>query len=95
MFKILDKKFEMSKTNRVCYFTNLAENSFHINSDSPVNVISSPSPDHIFEKLQSSYMSVSSTKTEVFVDFSMKMKSFDGRFKAKGFINWQDSDKVS
>uniref|UniRef100_A0A7M5XAK0 Uncharacterized protein n=1 Tax=Clytia hemisphaerica TaxID=252671 RepID=A0A7M5XAK0_9CNID len=93
LLKILDKKFEMSKTNRICYFANLEENSFHINSDSPVNFISSPSPDHIFEKLQSSYMSVSPTKEEFFVDFSMKMKSFDGRFKGKGFMTLEDSDK--
>ena len=93
-FKIMGSKFDFQRTNRICYFKDYQLDQTNILSDSPMRFITDPSPDHIIEKLNSHFISVSHKGEAVMLDIEMKMKSFDGKFKTKSLLTWQDSLKV-
>ena len=97
--KILNEEYGSSKTSQACLAIKLNKlgeaNTLSMITDSPFTVISAPSPDHVIENLQTSFISVTQNKSElVYADFKLKMKSFGGTFEFKSLFSWNNSAEV-
>jgi len=95
--KIMNGLYQSSGTNQMCFSIGLEkEKTLNIFTDVPFTLISAPSPDHVIEKLQSSFISVTPNKSEIviYIDFKVKTKSFNGIFESKSLLAWSDSTKV-